>query len=295
MDHKLSSMMHLNRRGFACQQPTLQIVSPIFFTFSFNPTKSFSLPQLSAKEESLPMQAALYTLPSMQFLESLLAEMDTRSAHNGGRLAEPPLYLPIEAIDLPGLETTRHPDKELEMLGLAGAAPIVRRAHSAQAVVGRARSFGHDEVPSQIQPQAYNTFVSGLPAAGSAAPSPVRGPPKRYRPGPAARAFRGSGSMDDGDEDETYEADEMETSMQTSKSGRARKVISFSGNKRKAAALADTLTQASAPAALAGPAISEGTDSGFDRMEDSGDVGEVSKGMSLGSKGEEETLLGTLR
>jgi hypothetical protein len=96
--------------------------------------------------------------------------------------------------------------------------------------------------------------------------------------------------MDEGDdEEEYYDPDEVQISIQTSKSGRARKVTSFTGNKRKAGALADTLTQASAPAVLAGPSTSDDKNSEFDRMEDSVDVGEVSKGMSLGSKGEKET------
>lgn len=59
--------------------------------------------QLAAKEESLPMQTGLYTLPSIQFLESLLEDMDSKTG-SSGQLPEPPLYLPLDAFDLPELD-----------------------------------------------------------------------------------------------------------------------------------------------------------------------------------------------
>lgn len=58
--------------------------------------------QLAGKEELAPLQAgALYTLPSMQFLESMLSDFE---GSRGGASAAPgagPLDLPADAFDLP--------------------------------------------------------------------------------------------------------------------------------------------------------------------------------------------------
>jgi hypothetical protein len=62
--------------------------------------------------------------------------------------------------------------------------------------------------------------------------------------GPAAFARQTANALE-----ELYGFEEAEVSLQTSKSGRVRKVTSFTGAKRK---LGDMTSQVSAPAALAG-------------------------------------------
>ena len=74
--------------------------------------------QLTSQEESLPRQTSLYTLPSMNFLESLLDEMDSRNASQGLAPPEPPMYLPVDSFDLPGLDLPAHAIGTLEDLGL---------------------------------------------------------------------------------------------------------------------------------------------------------------------------------
>jgi hypothetical protein len=195
------------------------------------------------------MQAALYRLPSMHFLESLLDEMDSRNASNGNPPAEPPLYLPLDSFDLPGLDSPGAQVHDLSQLGLP---PLPRRVHSAHAGIGNALGHDHQQavamrmrppVPSFDMPQ--HNYMPMIPNAGSAAPSPQRGVPMPNRgPGPAAFARQTANALE-----ELYGFEEAEVSLQTSKSGRVRKVTSFTGAKRK---MGDMTTQVSAPAALAG-------------------------------------------
>ena len=82
--------------------------------------------QLAAKEESLPAAAGLYTLPSIQFLESLLEDMDSKTASDGRNPVDPPLYLPLDAFDLPFEEPAKLPVRPLapspfDMAPAAGA------------------------------------------------------------------------------------------------------------------------------------------------------------------------------
>jgi hypothetical protein len=200
------------------------------------------------------MQAALYRLPSMHFLESLLDEMDSRSASVGNPPAEPPLYLPLDSFDLPGLDS---PGAQVHDLAQLGLPPLPRRVHSAHAGIGNALGHDHSQhhqqqaaamrmrppVPPFDMPQQHN-YMAMIPNAGSAAPSPQRGMPMPNRPGPAALARQTANALE-----ELYGFDEAEVSLQMSKSGRVRKVTSFTGAKRK---LGDMTTQVSAPAALAG-------------------------------------------
>ena len=153
-----------------------------------NETAPFSLPtsslilycsqspncvQLSSKEESLPMQAALYRLPSMQFLESLLDEMDSRSADAGCQPPEPPLYLPIDSFDLPGLELPSSTVSDISHLGLP---PLPRRVHSANAAMGaNAISYPKNIIPRMSSHPSYASYVPMAPTAGSAAASPQKG------------------------------------------------------------------------------------------------------------------------
>ncbi len=194
------------------------------------------------------MQAALYRLPSMHFLESLLDEMDSRSASVGNPPAEPPLYLPLDSFDLPGLDSPGAQVNDLAQLGLP---PLPRRVHSAHAGIGNA--LGHDQqaaamrmrppVPPFDMPQ--HNYLQMIPNAGSAAPSPQRGMPMPNRgSGPDAFARQTANALE-----ELYGFEEIEVSLQTSKSGRVRKVTSFTGTKRK---MGEMASQVSAPAALAG-------------------------------------------
>lgn len=196
------------------------------------------------------MQAALYRLPSMHFLESLLDEMDSRSASVGNPPAEPPLYLPLDSFDLPGLDSPGAQVNDLAQLGLP---PLPRRVHSAHAGIGNALGHDHQQaaaamrmrppVPPFDMPQ--HNYISMIPNAGSAAPSPQRGMPMPNRSsGPAALARQTANALE-----ELYGFEEAEVSLQTSKSGRVRKVTSFTGAKRK---MGDMISQVSAPAALAG-------------------------------------------
>lgn len=208
----------------------------------------------------------------MQFLESLLDEMDSRSASAGAKPPEPPLYLPIDSFDLPGLDHPGSAVKDLSQLGLPPL-PSHRCGPSATAPPGTT-SLGN---PGTHLPQ-IGTFMPVAPTAGSAAPSPVRGVNPNARPygQHAALARRAFSALE---EKELYEFDEAEISMQTSKSGRVRKVTNFTGGKRKAS---DMVTYGSAPAALAGGCtMSPGTrmlsDSGIMSAEDDDDEVEKMK------------------
>jgi hypothetical protein len=164
--------------------------------------------QLAAKEEAPPLASNLYALPSMRFLEGLLDEMDHRATSAGRPPAEPPLYLPVDEFDLACEAAAARP------------APPLREA---------ARAFA--------------AFIPVAPEAGSAAPSPTAAvraagaPPFRAAAAAARRLAvqaAAAGAYDDfgGEDDEA-----MEVSVQTSKSGRVRKVASFAGAKRRADAL----------------------------------------------------------
>jgi len=198
----------------------------------------------------LPAQAALYRLPSMHFLESLLDEMDNRSVSVGNPPAEPPLYLPLDSFDLPGLDSPGSQVNDLVQLGLP---PLPRRVHSAHAGSGNALGHDHQQaaaamkmrppVPPFDMPQA--NYTSMIPNAGSAAPSPQRGVPMPNKgSAPAVFARQTANALE-----ELYGLEEADVSLQTSKSGRVRKVTSFTGAKRK---MGDMASQVSAPAALAG-------------------------------------------
>ncbi|KDD76575.1 hypothetical protein H632_c177p1, partial [Helicosporidium sp. ATCC 50920] len=56
--------------------------------------------QLSSKDGSAPPAPCLYTLPSIQFLESLLDDIDLTQSAQGAPPPEPPLSLPLDSIDV---------------------------------------------------------------------------------------------------------------------------------------------------------------------------------------------------
>lgn len=125
----------------------------------------------------------------MQFLENLLDEMDNRSTSAGCIPAEPPMYLPIDSIDIPGLETSGSAAKDMEELGLS---PVPRRSQSScqqatQVQVGGGREDFQRPGPSPLSSPgpspgphqrraplntAFTYFVA--PTAGSAAASPAK-------------------------------------------------------------------------------------------------------------------------
>jgi hypothetical protein len=185
------------------------------------------LDQLTAQEDDLGIQTSLYTLPSMNFLESLLEEMDSRNASNG-IIAEPPIYLPMESLDLPGLELAGA--GTLEDLGLQSPGMLQKPAYSCPAAAMAHHGSGF---PSQgnmglIRNPSINhpsPFIIA-PTAGSAAPSPTKRP-TTYK-------------TDD------YDEEALEYCYETSKSGRCRKVSSFvSGQKRKSHMISQYVTNTS--------------------------------------------------
>ena len=199
--------------------------------------------QLTSQEESLPRQTSLYTLPSMNFLESLLDEMDSRNASQGLAPPEPPMYLPVDSFDLPGLDLPAHAIGTLEDLGLespqvpakmAYSCPGMQPCHSNDTMNLKGISTNVSMLPTS--PFLGHTFLA--PTAGSAAPSPQKGAPAQGAP-PRVISDRYI------EEDDDELLDYIETSIQTSKSGRCRKVSSFvSGQKRKS----HMISQYSAPA-----------------------------------------------
>lgn len=195
------------------------------------------LDQLTSQDESLPRQTSLYTLPSMNFLESLLDEMDSRNASMGIAPMEPPMILPMDSLDLPGLDFPVTGKESLEELGL-GPSPVSNKVAYSCPTLQQGPSSDSLDVTDVLTESAMmkrSPFISGFaPTAGSAAPSPQKGQRNARAP-----------VMDDLDEENLdYE---FETSLQTSKSGRCRKVSNFaSGRKRKSHAI----SQYSAPAEL---------------------------------------------
>jgi hypothetical protein len=237
---------------------------------------------MSAKEDALPAHAGLYTLPSMQFLESLLEEMDSRRASIGCSPAEPPLYLPIESFDLADTAPRHRPAASL--LAPPTAAP--RQLPPPRQPAALAAAHTHRPAPPPAFP-GFGGFIPVAPTAGSAAPSPQRG--ASHVRAAAAAARRATSALA-----ELYELDEDEAgegAMHAAKAApRPRKTSSFAGAKRK---LGELGGQGAAPAPLAagpagaapghGNAVSEsGAASGED--DDSGD--DVSKASRRTSKSE---------
>ena len=195
------------------------------------------LDQLTAQEDELGMQTSLYTLPSMNFLESLLDEMDSRNVGNG-MLSEPPMYLPEDSLELPGLELAGA-GSTLEDLGLHSPSMLLQKpAYSCPAgAMHRGPSGFSSQGSMGGMGLIHNTSVNLLnpfapaPTAGSAAPSPVKRP---------------HGNQTDDEDDVLHD---LNYSYATSKSGRCRKVSSFlvPGNKRKL----NMISQHSAPAVVA--------------------------------------------
>lgn len=209
------------------------------------------LDQITAQEDDLGVKTSLYTLPSMNFLESLFDEMDSRNASNG-IVSEPPLYLDIDELELPGLEQIGHVNT-LEELGLHSPSMLLQKpAHSCPAAAMNHAHSGYSTMPfgsmgnlgmgmpnisairGMIPMSAanHNPFAVA-PTAGSAAPSPVK---------------RNFGKRIEDDDEDALNG--LEYSYETSKSGRCRKVSSFvSGNKRKAHEMGSMY---SAPATMEG-------------------------------------------
>lgn len=123
------------------------------------------LPQLGAKEEALTSQAGLYTLPSLQFLETLLDDMDSRAPGS----AEPPLHLPEDAFDLPD-----DPSGSRRSTGDAAGfdlAPYQSGAASCGAPAGR-----------DLAPTPFASLLLREPSA-VAAMAPARDAPRQHQAG----------------------------------------------------------------------------------------------------------------
>ena len=179
----------------------------------------------------------------MNFLESLLDEMDSRNASQGLAPPEPPMYLPVDSFDLPGLDLPAHAVGTLEDLGLESPQVPPKMAYSCPGIhpchsndTSNFKDIATNVAMLPTSPFLGNAFLA--PTAGSAAPSPQKGAPAQRAP---SRVI--SDRYMEEDEDELL--DYVETSIQTSKSGRCRKVSSFvSGQKRKS----HMIDQYSAPA-----------------------------------------------
>lgn len=199
------------------------------------------LEQLSNQEETLPRQTSLYTLPSMTFLESLLDEMDSRSASQGIKPPDPPMYLPIDSFDLPGLDAPGNSIENIEELGLPAipqhethSCPVFENQGSATVM--------HNQMTTVPPPPSPFIGITFAPTAGSAAPSPQKQERSRrpiannrYIPGDYHASF----------EDDEDDLDFVEVAMGTSKSARQRKSSTHvAGTKRKCS---DALTYVSAP------------------------------------------------
>jgi hypothetical protein len=200
----------------------------------------------------------------MQFLENLLDEMDNRSTSAGCVPAEPPMYLPIDSIDIPGLETSGSAAKDMEELGLS---PMPKRSQSScqqptQVQVGGGIENLQRQVPSsgpspgpspgphQRRPPLNTAFAYFVaPTAGSAAASPAKAwvPPsslQRERSGKFPSAFsavipQASIQREMNDVIRRDQVDEMQraysmASMQSMKNRKPTKSFSgLSGSKRK--------------------------------------------------------------
>jgi len=133
--------------------------------------------QLTSHEESLPRQASLYTLPSMTSLETLLDEMDSRNASQGVSLQEPPIYLPVESFDLPGLDGPGNSIGSLEELGLAPP-PTHQRTLSCPVQYVQSSKIsdmcGFGDARLAMPPPSPFSVMIIAPTAGSAAPSPQK-------------------------------------------------------------------------------------------------------------------------
>ncbi|KAL4435934.1 hypothetical protein ABPG77_000696 [Micractinium sp. CCAP 211/92] len=269
--------------------------------------------ELAGKDELAPLQAGqLYTLPSMQFLESMLSDFDAAKHGSGGAGGGMggPLELPGDAFDLPdyqpaGSQLGQHPgalrptpfeQQQLQQPHLllpqaAGMGPygggmshapgassygFVPTGGSAPAQLGPMHGSSSGSMTLQASMRAHSAYVGahpGMVAAGpgthqmhahpqshaalladqeatqrhiamlqqqqaAAAMAAARPPPGHPVPGvrqpavpqpaqPRATPRRTSQAYAD------FDYEEAEVSLQTSKSGRVRKVASFTGVKRK--------------------------------------------------------------
>lgn len=200
--------------------------------------------QLATKEEAIPGNTELYTLPSMQFLESLLDEMDTFTTSSGRPPVEPPLYLPIEDFDLADTVAKRNIASQpaaVESLPFAHTDIAANRRHSFPPRL-------HTGMDAMMMPHHSNSYFA--PVAASAANSPVKGMahqrPPMPRPGAMYYPIEVPMGMPHG-----YEFDaEPDKVMAMSKSGRTCKVATFTGVKRKSGMDGPAQTYVSAPAAM---------------------------------------------
>jgi hypothetical protein len=104
-----------------------------------------------AIDDAFNPNSTLFTLPSMDFLETLLSDMDAKLARSGRAPAEPPIMVPIETFDLPGdrLKPT----------------PFDMVSHPS-----------HNHHRHQQPPPAYNISASALANHPIAMPASVAGP-----------------------------------------------------------------------------------------------------------------------
>ena len=208
----------------------------------------------------------------MTFLESLLDEMDSRNASQGVSLQEPPIYLPVESFDLPGLDGPGNSIGSLEELGLAPPSTHQRTLSCPVQYVQTSKSTemcGFGDARLAMPPPSPFSVMTIAPTAGSAAPSPQK-QLNRQRQKPQNIYKKEVNDLVGLDEESMEEL--LYASMRGTK---------ICGAKRK---IGDAVTMISAPAEYC---RSKNTFSGVSAIDTSSDMGygEASGGSKKATKG----------
>lgn len=208
----------------------------------------------------------------MTFLESLLDEMDSRNASQGVTLQEPPIYLPVESFDLPGLDGPGNSIGSLEELGLASPSIHQRTLSCPVKYAQTSKSTemcGFGDARLVMPPPSPFSVMTIAPTAGSAAPSPQK-QSHQQRPKPKHMTKREVNHLVGLDEESMEEL--LYASMRGTK---------HCGAKRK---MGDAVTMISAPAEYC---RSKNTFSGVSAIDLSSDMcyGEASGGSKKTTKG----------
>ena len=245
--------------------------------------------QLSAKEDSIIERESIFSLPSMEFLEGLLDEMDSRTASAGEKPADPPMYLPIDSFDLPDLDRKDGDalEKKKATYSAQGTGENLGAASAPCGTAGTALGTSTESFIRKYYQERINPSSFIAPEAGSAAPSPVKSGTASYqiREALANRSIGGTAAAARRQASENKEkfCPRNENSFLNKRCG-PKEVENLAGMKRKA----DSLTYLSAPAILGGQTGSNGgmgiSPNSRITDEDNTDNDEVSKVKSIKGK-----------
>ena len=235
--------------------------------------------QLTTQEEALPRQTSLYTLPSMTFLESLLDEMDSRNTSQGVTPPEPPIYLPIDSFDLPGLDDPGNMIENIEQLGLEplDCSPS-KSVHSCPVNASGGMVTNHVSKYCGIPPASPFRETAIAPTAGSAAPSPQKEQAMNRKRSSSLRYCHSAydyACAEVDDEDDENDLDYVETLAAFQHSKMKKTSAATIGQKRKHST--DLMTYVTAPAEFGRRRFS-GTSSQGGRGSEA-DVGEEVSGV----------------